>query len=221
MKKRFITPQPTNKPSHLSKMSAKPWADTPFTLLPIPGQPNAPTSSNPGILSVAIEMANVHNTLLRGLNSIYLQSPHITQPADIADLLFYTKAWADTVHHHHALEEAILFPRIRAIAKEAGGLMDANVDQHHAFEGKMGEMVKFVEEVQEGKQEFDSKMLIALIDSFAPVLTQHLHDEIGTLLALENCDGEKVKQAMADTAQEGLKTADSVCYRFSRDARFG
>jgi hypothetical protein len=190
MKKRFITPQPTNKPSHLSKMSAKPWADTPFTLLPIPGQPNAPTSSNPGILSVAIEMANVHNTLLRGLNSIYLQSPHITQPADIADLLFYTKAWADTVHHH-------------------------------AFEGKMGEMVKFVEEVQEGKQEFDSKMLIALIDSFAPVLTQHLHDEIGTLLALENCDGEKVKQAMADTAQEGLKTADSVCYRFSRDARFG
>jgi hemerythrin-like domain-containing protein len=85
-------------------------------------------------MSVCIEMANVHNLLLRGLNSIYLQAPHITLPADIADLLLYTKAWADTVHHHHSHEESILFPRIDALAKEAGvpeSLMNPNVDQHH------------------------------------------------------------------------------------------
>jgi hemerythrin-like domain-containing protein len=197
-------------------MSTKPWADTPFKLLPIPGQPGAPSCSNPDILSVAIEMANVHNTLLRGLNSIYLQAPHITSPTDIADLLFFTKAWADTVYHHHAVEESVLFPRIHNIAKEAGevdGLMDPNVNQHHAFEGKMLETVKWVEEVQRTEREFDSKALVALIDSFAPVLTQHLHDEIHTLVGLEKCDGGKVKKAMADTAAEGLKTADSVCWR--------
>jgi hemerythrin-like domain-containing protein len=164
-------------------------------------------------MSVAIEMANVHNTLLRGLNSIYLQAPHITEPIDIADFLLYTKAWADTVHHHHSLEESILFPVLQDIAKEAGEsdrLMDANVDQHHAFESRMLETMTWVEEVRQGKKEYDSKVLVGLIDSFAPILTQHLHDEIDTLIKLEKCDGEKVKQAMAATAKEGIKTADVV-----------
>jgi hemerythrin-like domain-containing protein len=192
---------------------AKPWADTPFKLLVIPGQPGAPSCSNPGVLSVAIEMANVHNTLLRGLNSIYLQAPHITEPTDIADFLLYTKAWADTVHHHHSLEESILFPVLQDIAKEAGEsdrLMDPNVDQHHAFESRILETMTWVEEVRQGKKEYDSKVLVGLIDSFAPILTQHLHDEIDTLIKLEKCDGEKVKQAMAATAKEGIKTADVV-----------
>jgi hemerythrin-like domain-containing protein len=192
----------------------KPWADKPFELLIIPGQPGAPTCSNPGLLSVCIEMANVHNTLLRGLNSIYLQAPHITEPADIADLMLYTKAWADTVHHHHSLEEKILFPRIDALAKESdvpAGLMDPNVDQHHAFEPKVQETLAWAEEVRQGKKEYDSEVLIELINEFAPILTQHLHDEIDTLVKLEGLDGEKVKKAMGDTANEGLKTADTVC----------
>jgi hypothetical protein len=61
------------------------------------------------------------------------------------------------------------------------------------------------------KKEYDSEVLIGLIDEFAPILTQHLHDEIDTLVKLEGLDGEKVKKAMGDTANEGLKTADTVC----------
>jgi hemerythrin-like domain-containing protein len=169
-------------------------------------------------MSVCIEMANVHNLLLRGLNSIYLQAPHITLPADIADLLLYTKAWADTVHHHHSHEESILFPRIDALAKEAGvpeSLMNPNVDQHHLFEPKIQQMIEWVDEVRQGKKEYECKTLLRLIDSFAPVLTKHLHDEIDTLMGLEACDGEKVKKAMADTANEGIRTADTVCFAFS------
>jgi hemerythrin-like domain-containing protein len=193
---------------------SKPWADTPFALLTIPGQPGAQSCSNPGVLATAIEMANVHNALLRGLNSIYLQAPYITAPADIADLMLYTQAWADTVHHHHSLEETIFFARIEALAKEAGlpeGLMSPNEDQHHAFEPKIQETLAWCGEVRDGKKEWDSKVLIGLIDEFAPILTQHLHDEIDTLIKLEKCDGEKVKKALADTANEGLKTADTVC----------
>lgn len=192
---------------------SKPWADKPFELLIIPGQPDAPTCSNPGVMAVCIEMANVHNALLRGLNSIYLQAPHVAQPADVADLMLYTKAWVDTVHHHHSLEETIFFSRVDALAKEAGvpeGLMDPNVDQHHAFEPKLHETLAWVEGVRQGETGYDSKTLIGLIDSFAPILTQHLHDEIATLIKLEKCDAVKVKKAMEDTAKEGVKTADMV-----------
>jgi hemerythrin-like domain-containing protein len=193
---------------------AKPWADKPFELLLIPGQPGAQTCSNPEVLDVCIEMANVHNTLLRGLNSIYLQAPYVSKPTDVADFMLYTKAWADTVHHHHSLEEKIFFPAVEALAREAGvseSSMDPNVDQHHMFEPKIQETLVWTEEVRQGKREYDSKALIALIDSFAPILTKHLHEEIDTLIKLEKCDGKKVAQAMKDTANEGIRTADTVC----------
>ncbi|KAH7412317.1 hypothetical protein DE146DRAFT_275667 [Phaeosphaeria sp. MPI-PUGE-AT-0046c] len=189
---------------------AKPWADTPFALLPTPGHPGAPTCSNPDILAVCVEMANVHNCLLRGLNSIYLQAPFVTSPADVADLMFYTHAWAGTVHHHHSLEEKHFFPEMEILAKEAGltnCTMESNLAQHHAFEKGLEETMKWVEEVREGKQEFDSKKLVSFIDSFAPTLTQHLHDEIGTLVKLEKCDGKRVAKAMKTTAEAGLETA--------------
>jgi hemerythrin-like domain-containing protein len=194
---------------------AKPWADQPFSLLTIPGQPGTPTCNNLGIMSVCIEMANVHNVLLRGLNSIYLQAPHVTSPPDIADLLLYTKAWADTVHHHHSLEESIFFPRADALAREAGvqeSLMNPNVDQHQLFEPMVQKTMEWVDEVRRGEKEYECKTLLGLIDSFAPVLTKHLHDEIDTLMGLEACDGEKIKKALTDTANEGLKTADTVCF---------
>jgi hemerythrin-like domain-containing protein len=191
----------------------KPWADQPFSLLAIPGQPDAPSCSNPGVMTVAIEMANVHNALLRGLNSIYLQAPHITQATDITDLLFYTKAWTETVNHHHELEETLFFPRVHEVAKEAGemeDLMTRNVEQHHTFEPKMVEMAEWVGEVRQGRKEYDGKTLVGLIDSFAPVLTQHLHDEIGTLIGLEKCNGDEIKWAMENVAKAGRSMVDPV-----------
>jgi hemerythrin-like domain-containing protein len=164
-------------------------------------------------MAAAIEMAAVHNVLIRGLNSIYLQAPHIHQPADIADLLLYISSWGSVVHHHHALEERLFFPVIDALAKEKGveeNLMNANIDQHHLFEPKFEETLVWVKEVKEGRQKFDAKVLLELIDGFAPVLTQHLHDEIDTLMKLEKLDGVKVKQALDAIGKEGAKTADPV-----------
>jgi hemerythrin superfamily protein len=192
-----------------------PWADTPFTLLKIPGQLGGPVCANSSVLSVAIEMANVHNVLLRPLNAIYHQAPFVQLSSDIADFMLYVTAWADTLHHHHSLEESLLFPRVEEIAKEAGmdgwdGLMGGNVEQHHEFEPKIAGLVKWAEEVVAGERTYDAAELKRRIDDFAPVLTQHLHDEIDTLIKLEKCDGEKVKQAMKETADEGAKTADPV-----------
>ncbi|KAF2832497.1 hypothetical protein CC86DRAFT_462780, partial [Ophiobolus disseminans] len=190
---------------------SKPWADTPFTLLPIPGTPNAPTCTDVSLLSVCVEMANVHNALLRGLNSIYLQAPHVTAPADIMDLMLYAKAWADVVFHHHSGEEKLLFPVLTEIAKEAGmegDVMESNIVQHHAFEEGLNETMRWCEDVRAGNKDFDAKVLVELIDSFAPILVQHLHNEIDTLVKLDACDGKKIKKAMAETAQAAIKTAD-------------
>jgi hemerythrin-like domain-containing protein len=164
-------------------------------------------------MSVAVEMANVHNVILRGLNSIYLQCPYVKASADVADFMLYIKAWADTVHHHHSLEESVFFPGVERIAKEAGlpeSLMSPNVDQHHLFEPKLLETIADVKMVMEGKQEYKSERLKKLIDGFAPLLTQHLHDEIDTLIKLEKCDGEKIKKLLAEAADQGQKTADTV-----------
>jgi hemerythrin-like domain-containing protein len=160
-------------------------------------------------------MANVHNIILRGLNSIYLQAPHVSQPADIMDLMFYIKAWAGAVHVHHSHEETILFPRITELAKEAGldaAVMDGNTEQHHAFEDGLKETLAWAEEVRASKREFDDKALLKLIDSFAPVLTQHLHDEIKSLAKLDTCDAKRLKRAMVDTANAALKDADPVSF---------
>ncbi|EMD70094.1 hypothetical protein COCSADRAFT_177709 [Bipolaris sorokiniana ND90Pr] len=187
-----------------------PWADTPFPLLKIPGSPGAPTCSNAGVLGVCIEMANVHNLLLRGLNSIYNQAPFVTLPADISDLMLYTTAWADTIHHHHSAEETLFFPRIEALAKAAGQdcNMAGNVAQHQGFEAGMAEMVRWAKRVGSGEVKYDAEVLKGLIDAFAPLLTQHLHEEIDTLVELEKCDEEGVRKAMKVTADEGARTAD-------------
>ncbi|KAF2133878.1 hypothetical protein P153DRAFT_362918 [Dothidotthia symphoricarpi CBS 119687] len=192
-------------------MTEKPWADKPFSLIPIPGTPGARSSANAGILAVAIEMANVHCVLVRGLNSIYVQAPHVIQSTDIADFMLYIKAWGDSVHHHHSCEETMFFPLVEALAREAGvvGAMDTNLEQHHLFDQKLQDTIAYVEEVHLGRSEYSSAGLLALIDSFAPALTQHLHDEIDSLLNLEDCDGEKMKKAMVETAEVALKDADS------------
>lgn len=198
------------------------WADRPFELLPIPGTPGAPSCSNAGVMAIAIDMANVHNTFLRGLNSIYLQIPYINLPTDISDLLLYIKAWADSVHHHHSLEESFIFPRWGTLLKEAGiteDVMSANVAQHDEFEPKMLACLEWCEDVRAGNKEYDREELVSRIDGFAKVLMQHLHDEIETLMKLDPCDGKAVKKIFDDGANEGLKTADTVSYFISPSLR--
>ena len=200
--------------------SATKWADTPFTLLKIPGQPGAQTCSNPGLLHIVAEMANAHNVLIRGLNAFYNQAPFVHIPSDVSDLMLYIAAWADTVHHHHHLEETLFFPDVEAAANEAGQAFDVrvNLEQHHDFDFKMADMVEWVKSVSDAKVTYDSEQLKKMIDGFAPILVQHLHDEINTLLVLEQCDGEKLKEAMKRVGDESAKSIDPVrltlyCFR--------
>jgi hypothetical protein len=59
--------------------------------------------------------------------------------------------------------------------------MDANVQQHHAFEEGVKEYIAYLENAETGKEKYDGTKLKAIMDSFMPGLRQHLEDEILTL----------------------------------------
>lgn len=69
-----------------------------------------------------------HNVIIRGLNSIYRQAPHL-KPEDHADFIAYAKCWSEILGAHHKMEETSLFPQIEARTGETG-LMQDNVEQH-------------------------------------------------------------------------------------------
>ena len=209
-----IPTQPSNMSTELASVTK--WADTPFALLKIPGQPGAQTCENPGLLHVVAEMANAHNVLIRGLNAFYNQAPFVHIPRDVSDLMLYIAAWADTVHHHHHLEETLFFPDVEAAAKEASQVFDVrvNLEQHQDFDSKMADMVEWVKSVSDGKATYDSGQLRKMIDGFAPTLVQHLHDEINTLLVLEKCDAGKLRKAIKRVGDESAKSIDPVRLHF-------
>jgi hypothetical protein len=73
-------------------------------------------------------MCVVHNSLLRGLNSIYVQGPNI-QPTDYRDFIGYSLCWHSVVREHHTSEEDQFFPDIEEAVSEKG-ILDSNVQQH-------------------------------------------------------------------------------------------
>lgn len=59
-------------------------------------------------------MALVHNSIIRGYNSIYLQAPHI-RDEDLSDFVAYALTWHKFVVSHHDDEEEKLFPDMVSI----------------------------------------------------------------------------------------------------------
>lgn len=93
-----------------------PWADGPCPLI---HTPTYLTQKTDIWTKGATHMALLHNAILRGLNSIYLQAPHV-RPADYADFVGYSLAWHRLVKSHHDDEEAELFPRVEGLLNEKG-----------------------------------------------------------------------------------------------------
>jgi hypothetical protein len=147
-------------------------------------------------------MAVSHNIYIRGLNAIYNQAPQVTSPAEIKDFLTFCQIWLEVIHHHHSLEEEIMFLGIeRDLDKE--GIMQGNLEQHRAFEGAMEEFKRYVEKIStnQGKGEecerYDGVVLRGLIDKFGAVLVEHLHEEIRNLLQVAreyDVSGEVLKK---------------------------
>jgi hemerythrin-like domain-containing protein len=62
-------------------------------------------------------MALLHNSILRGYNSIYNQLPYI-QEEDKSDFMRYSLTWYKFVKSHHDDEEANLFTRVKNLLED-------------------------------------------------------------------------------------------------------
>ena len=155
---------------------------------------------------MASEMALVHNMIILGINSIYLQAPHI-MPADEKPFCKYITCWYDVVDSHHAGEEAMFFP---SVEKMTGikGVMDTNIDQHKAFHDGMDLLKAYADAVLAGKEKYEGSKVVRLIDDFGAVLTQHLADEIPTILSLRQY-GDKMAGLPKIFSDEGAKAMAS------------
>ena len=139
-------------------------------------------------------MALAHNGIIRGLNSIYLQAPHIPTKdlSVIQDFLTYCQCWCESMHHHHDAEENEFFPNIELITNSKG-LMERNVEQHRAFTPGFDAFHEYSRTCR--AEDYDGQKLRSLIEAFAEPLTQHLHEEIDTLRALDRYDSGRIRQA--------------------------
>ncbi|KAL8281134.1 hypothetical protein RQP46_006492 [Phenoliferia psychrophenolica] len=74
----------------------------------------------------ASHMTLLHNVILRGFNSIYLQAPHVKDD-DLGDFVQYSLACVLQAHHDD--EEAELFPRLAGVVKNPD-LMKESLEEH-------------------------------------------------------------------------------------------
>ena len=148
----------------------------------------------------ATDMCCIHNVLIRGLNSIYLQARNVAptkisaitpeNKADVGtrdDFVDYAREWSILLHIHHNGEETHLFPEIDKILN-GKDIMERNVQQHRLFDDGVNRFDKYLEQVRRpakgvervGEDKFFyGSELCEIIESFAAIMVSHLNEEIG------------------------------------------
>jgi hypothetical protein len=185
------------------------YADHPYPLIPTPTSLKLGKGEKTDIFDdVASTMALVHNMMIRGLNAIYLQAPHIL-PSDAKPFCQFAIRWHTLIHIHHAGEEEDLFRNIEEMAGEKG-IMDSNVEQHHAFHEGLAEFRAYVTACAVGKETYDGGKLVRIIDGFGPTLVEHLGDEIPSLENLRKYGVEKMKDLPRKFDEEGKKSMQAL-----------
>lgn len=165
--------------------AGKPWADGPYPLIETPSKTQDIKSH--AAIHAASEMTHVHNVIIRGVNSIYLQAPNVRNPSDIKDFLHFVTLWGNFVDRHHETEEESIFPDLETFTGEKG-LMQHSVDQHQAFHSGLQKLKDYASST--APEDYSSDKLKSIIDGFGPTLQEHLVEEIDALLALKKYDSD-------------------------------
>ncbi|SPO01922.1 uncharacterized protein DNG_04595 [Cephalotrichum gorgonifer] len=166
------------------------YADHPFQLCESIRFRNGKAGDADQFDRAASEMSVVHNLVIRGLNAIYLQAPHI-QPSDEKSFCTFITLWHVFIHHHHSEEEESFFPAVEKMAGEKG-IMDVNVSQHHEFHDGLDSLAKYAADCVSGEDEYDGARVTRIIDGFGAVLVQHLAEELPCLRDLRRFGEEKM-----------------------------
>jgi hypothetical protein len=133
---------------------------------------------------------------IRAMNSIYLQSPYVTSPNDIADLLFYAKTLVITIEAHHDSEEKYFFPDLAAFTGNPK-IMAVNQAQHKVFHAGMEKFGEYCSTTL--PSDYSHSEFTSLIDAFATPLFKHLSEEIPSILALSDIPSADLKTIWGKT----------------------
>jgi hypothetical protein len=137
----------------------------------------------------ARQMAQIHNTLIRALNASWNHATSIHDAESAADFLFFNQMLFKTLDHHHHVEDDYMFGAIEALLGRPGA-MEENTKGHESFADGLAVFEKYIFVTK--PSEFNGTTFRHIIESFAPNLIQHLHDEIPTLLSLHVVDSKEL-----------------------------
>lgn len=153
-------------------------------------------------------MVKAHNLLLRGLNSIYLQAPYVSIPADIKDFFIFCRAWIHTVTVHHSYEDRIFFPDIIKLTGRED-IVSGEQELHRVLHEGLERFEDWIRGVEADMQKWDwagENGLKAVLDSFANTFVRHLREEVDMLRSLKDYDSQQLLDAWNHTEDEVIKT---------------
>ncbi len=163
-----------------------------------------------GAILAASDMCLIHNVIIRSLNCIYLQARNVKLEQDVTDFTTFMHAWTVLIHEHHGNEEKMFFLWLE---EDIGipNYMEKNVNQHHAFAPGFKRFEDYVSALRAGKETYSGDKVIALLDDFGSILTNHLKEEIGTFEELESM-GDKINWERWNKRVQkvAVETADKV-----------
>ncbi|KHN95981.1 hemerythrin HHE cation binding domain-containing protein [Metarhizium album ARSEF 1941] len=165
------------------------WADGPLKLVDTPWTLR---QKDDLFTTAATHMALLHNALIRGYNSIYLQAPHV-RAGDVSDFAAYALTWHKFLVSHHDDEEARLFPDVVEILRDDG--VWANTKQEH---GSLLPGLAAFQALLNGTDAatYDASALRGVMDSFAADLSAHLHNEVAVMADMSAHENAPARQSL-------------------------
>lgn len=194
----------TSGPSRPSMQKHR-YADDHYPLISTIHPENVPASvpKKHSALYCARQMAQIHNTIIRALNSSWNHAVSVkpnTQEA--SDFLLFNQQIFSTLDHHHKVEDDYMFPEIEALLHRPGA-MEVNAKGHESFAEGLAIFQKYVFVTK--ASEYNGVTLRHIIEAFAPDLIQHLHDEIPTLASLHVLDSSALMKVWKEAEHRTLK----------------
>ncbi|EFX04275.1 hypothetical protein CMQ_1203 [Grosmannia clavigera kw1407] len=159
-------------------VAAQPWADGPLQLVPTPQYATKKTDL---FTTGATHMCLLHNAILRGYNSIFLQAAHIKEE-DKADFIGYCLTWFRFVKSHHDDEEEVLFPKVADVLGDSSVWTQTH-EEHESFLAGLGAFHDYLAGLP-FPADFSGEKLLAIMATFEVPFENHFRSEIGTIAAL-------------------------------------
>ncbi|KND91116.1 hypothetical protein TOPH_04249, partial [Tolypocladium ophioglossoides CBS 100239] len=167
------------------------WADHPIKLDDL-------------LIVSATHMALLHNSLIRGYNSIVLQAPHVREE-DKADFAGYSKTWVRFIKSHHDDEEDVLFPEMKSMLNDQHVWGDS-YKEHESFLDGLKELESYLCALPNASA-WTAGALLERMDSFRKPLEHHLHHEVSVMAAMAAHPNAPQRDSLQGAVASGLLKA--------------